>query len=351
MQYKDTIKHDLKSMRTLLKANIVLSILLILMVIVGPKIIIHTSFGLSILDLLLEIFDVLVVILFISWSIYLEGMEYLIIIKRAGYEVPEDKKKYNSKFSNLPRVSFAPEKYPSRSIGRIILAGINLVIALLYVYRAIDYFMKLSPISDDTAIYSGIVLALACFWGVRAFLIFRQSNNRKYFDPIFNNDTCSNKTKRSRMSSILAVTLVIGILMSGAVYLFTELTGYLGRSRLALDFQKISYITAKMDNIIENKDDYPEDEYNELYSRLVEGFDICNVEWADNSVTSAIAHAAAETGRATDNMNDIENDFYIQAESVYIKLNDEGKCEATYTYLWEYGRLETEIINRPYMAR
>lgn len=81
MQYKDTIKHDLKSMRTLLKANIVLSILLILMVIVGPKIIIHTSFGLSILDLLLEIFDVLVVILFISWSIYLEGMEYLIIIK------------------------------------------------------------------------------------------------------------------------------------------------------------------------------------------------------------------------------------------------------------------------------
>lgn len=70
------------------------------------------------------------------------------------------------------------------------------------------------------------------FLGSESFLIFRQSNNKKYFDPIFNNDTCSNKTKRSRMSSILAVTLVIGILMSGAVYLFTELTGYLGRSKI-----------------------------------------------------------------------------------------------------------------------
>ncbi len=353
MQSDSKIKYDKKTLRNLRKAIIILAIIGILNTIVyGTSLrYIYRSMPSFVLDLVVDLEGLLIMMLIILGIMYISCKEYLSILKKRGYEVPEDKTKYNSKLSNLPKQSYVTEDYGTRSKGHIVLACITLGMAFAYVARAVDCVLKWSGVLNDIEVIVVGVLIVAFFWAFGAYRIFKESDNRKYFDPIAFDDKSDNKKKRTSVSSRFAQVLLVGIGCAIVIFIFSEFMVYIERSRIAADLERVSRIASAMETIVQNKDNYPEDEYNEFYNRLEEGFDICEVNWADNSISKELVDKVVQSGESIDSMNDIEKIFITKAKSAYIKLNDEEQCETTYSYLWEYKQIETSEVRRNYIAR
>ena len=178
------IQYDRRIMRMILIAAVVISVPTL-----GGMI-----FGVFFDDMVSTLGDVMMVTSVITfcpmaglWLACLDARLYLRELAKAGYEVPDDRRKYNGVLKNLPRVCEPYSITDGRDRDSVISAFITAVCALCFVAVVIKYYVKWWRLLPGVAIPGICLCVVAVFWMVGAAVYYRQSDNRRYrgrFEPV-----------------------------------------------------------------------------------------------------------------------------------------------------------------------
>lgn len=178
------IQYDRRIMRIILIAAMVVSVPTL-----GGII-----FGVFFDDMVSTFGDVMVVTSVITfcpmaglWLACLDAWMYLRELAKAGYEVPDDRRKYDGALENLPRVREPYGIADGRDRDSVISAFITAVCALCFVAVAIKYYAKWWRWIPGATIPGICLCVVAVFWVAGTVIYYRQSDNRRYrgrFEPV-----------------------------------------------------------------------------------------------------------------------------------------------------------------------
>lgn len=178
------IQYDRRIMRMILIAAVVVSVPTL-----GGII-----FGVFFDDMVSTFGDVMVVISVITfcpmaglWLACLDAWMYLRELAKAGYEVPDDRRKYGGALENLPRVREPYGIADGRDRDSVISACITATCALCFVAAVIKYYVKWWRWIPVVSIPGICLCVVAVFWVAGTVVYYRQSDNRRYrgrFEPV-----------------------------------------------------------------------------------------------------------------------------------------------------------------------
>lgn len=215
---------------------------------------------------------------------------YLIRLKYYGFEVPKNKKEYDSDLAKLPRREDAG-KLPKGATRKYSLQSTVFAIITLLCYlsaNAWTIWYTVSWSGYNNAI-GGIFFVVDIYWIILLIVFLIQRNNNKY-----KNDLEFTPNRKNRMT---IESSAIGILLLVCFCIFSKstvqsMTTYIFRSAMAVDQNftcDIQETIAFEINNISNTD-YEQD-YQEVYPELKAGVDITNWTVEDNRFKMRILSA------------------------------------------------------------
>lgn len=211
------------------------------------------------------------------YSIYqlLSGISYLKRLKKHGYEVPEDKKDYDSLLELLPHQEQEVDEDAKKMCNKTSLAlGICSLITLLVLFGIDVWFVAewYSYYKSEVVSIIGLISIIDVVLLVYCIIFFRQRNEKRYKD-----DVEIDENRKNRMPLVEGVlTIFILLVLSGFVkHTAHSMTNYLFRSRVSADIATIqniqqSLVTTYVLTEAKGKDASWEERKNEL----VQGVDI-----------------------------------------------------------------------------
>ena len=114
------------------------------------------------------------------WLACLDSWLYLRELAKAGYEVPDDRRKYNGVLENLPRRCEPYSITDGRDRESVISACITAACALCFVAVVIKYYVKWWRLIQGVTIPGICLCVIAIFWVAGAVVYYRQADNRRY---------------------------------------------------------------------------------------------------------------------------------------------------------------------------
>ena len=107
----------------------------------------------------------------VLWMKFLDVVFYLRRLKRAGYEIPKDKRVYYQNLKLLPRMENAGHVSPGNNYGSIILTVVaGMIVAGLTAYD-IWFFVQYSFVGMDAMwLCEGILCSATFFWLIKIFI-------------------------------------------------------------------------------------------------------------------------------------------------------------------------------------
>lgn len=121
----------------------------------------------------------------ITFIIYIVGKIYLIRLKNYGYEVPNDRREYDKKLTNLPKDEKVYKKIVKNQGARnkwsVWLALIHFLVLLTCVIFNICLYIEWKFLRD-VGVFITELCVLDCFWLILTIYYFRQGDNSKYRD-------------------------------------------------------------------------------------------------------------------------------------------------------------------------
>ena len=236
-------------------------IILIVAVVVSVPTLVGMICGVFFDDMVSTFGDVMVVISVITfcpmaglWLACLDSWLYLREMAKAGYEVPDDRRKYNGVLRNLPRRCEPYSITDGRDRESLISACITAVCALCFVAVVIKYYAKWWHWIPCVAIPGICLCVVAVFWVVGTVVYYRQSDNRRYrgrFEP-----ADDRKVRTYLFKKIMTVLLagLVSVIFDMAMF---SAAAYIARAQMEADVDTVRY---------EVVDDFAESKHKILFS-------------------------------------------------------------------------------------
>ena len=245
----------------------------------------------------------------------LSGFCYIRRLKAYGYEIPNKKEDYGDDLRNVPRVSgkSCPE---IKNVGRKVLVFFYAAVFLLANVWNVRYIIRWYQFDGDLAVFLlCIMLLFDSFWGISAFMFYRQGNRQRYRDDVEIDD--SRKERVPVENGIVSgmVLLCIMVLIKTLVIQFGE---YAFRSRAEHDqlhLQTISSCvgTAMMADGVDRTSD--------SYMQMREGCYISDWGRPDDAFSREVAEYLGIS-----DYSELNEKFYTSDGDprIYVKISDEG---------------------------
>lgn len=170
------------------------------------------------------------------WLAFLDSWLYLRELAKAGYEVPDDRRKYNGVLKNLPRRCEPYSITDGRDRESVISACITAACALCFVAVVIKYYVKWWHWIPVVTIPGVCLCVIAVFWVAGAALYYRQSDNRRYrgrFEPV--DDRRVRPYLFKRIMTVLLAGLV-SVIFDMAMF---SAAGYIARAQVEVDVENV----------------------------------------------------------------------------------------------------------------
>lgn len=223
----DTIKYDLKTLRLLLISALIFTGMFIACLFDF----IFENSGSTFAMIFFLICGVSFIPAIIFWLYYIDGKVYIHELKRAGYEVPENRKDYDKKISNMPK----EHETELNNLGKcgycMVMFYIAVAVTLAFAAAAVNYCFMWYGVSDTVSMVVGIVIIMF-LWGLYSYRLYREADNTLY-KSLFEND----RTRKYRKS---AGHIIITIILAGGISWFScqtifDMTDYVAKSRISND--------------------------------------------------------------------------------------------------------------------
>lgn len=114
----------------------------------------------------------------------MSGLWYVHRLKANGYEIPDNKKDFKGDLRNVPVVK-EHSKSNTGSRESMFLAILSLLILVAANIWNVSYMVRWKRYLPDASPYLSLTqIVLDLYWGISAFLYFRQRDSRKYRDDV-----------------------------------------------------------------------------------------------------------------------------------------------------------------------
>lgn len=326
------IKCDRRQMKAYTKALFITGIIFLL-----ALIIMHVdsewlwnkwfSTGLMLVSLYGLMLGGLVLILLIY--LVLDGVTYFRRLEARGYEIPDDKRQYDSMLELLPRTNgewiVESEETVKNKTSKVLL-GLCVLVYLVMLGLTIWYYRKWSFIGDDALFLLVIQLVTDVLWICPIRLFNKQTDNRKYKD-----DVEIDAARKNRLHWVDGLVLIL--VLAGASLLVKNtahnMSEYMYQTWMSQDEKRIGGIrdvfeVAYIDPAI-SKDD---ESWRETMAALEEGVDITTWGVPEGEYQEAVAMMLEIT-----DFSSLKNSFQSTdgPAIVYVKM--------------ENGRFAVELMN------
>lgn len=257
------------------------------------------------------------------YTIYqlLSGMSYMYRLKKHGYEVPKDKRQYDSSLEKLPHQQIADDvatKVKGRNKSSFSLGIVSLgALVILWVCNIL-YVVEWSFFYEEIGFMIGFMSVIDIALLVYCVMFFRQANEARYKD-----DVEIDKSRKNRIPPVEGV-LTIFILLSFSVFAKYEahtLTDYLFKSRVSTDMVLVQSMEQAFDSTYESLEEM-DGNVTEMLSAngLMDGVDITTWGVPSNTFQSEVASMLGVS-----DFLELKDDFYtVEGEAiVYVKWENE----------------------------
>lgn len=220
----------------------------------------------------------------------LDGMTYFRRLEARGYEIPDDKKEYDSMLELLPRTNGEQvveiEGTVKNKTSKVLL-GLCVLVYLVMLGLTIWYYRKWSFIGDDALFLLVIQLVTDVLWLCPIRLFYKQTDNRKYKD-----DVEIDASRKNRLHWVDGLILIL--VLAGASLLVKQtahnMSEYMYQTWMSQDEKRIGGIrdvfeVAYIDPAI-SKDD---ESWRETMAALEEGVDITTWGVPEGEYQEAVA--------------------------------------------------------------
>lgn len=237
------------------------------------------------------------------WLACLDAWLYLRELGKAGYEVPDDRRKYNCVLENLPREREDYCIVDGRDRDSVISACITAACALCFAVVVIKYYVGWWSWLPGVSLPGICLCIVVVFWVAGAVVYYRQSDNRKYrgrLEPVDDRKVRTYLFKKI-MTILLAgfVSVIFDLAMFSAA-------GYMAKAQVEADVEKVRYEVA------------------------------------------GISDASRDGQDGTYQPGEIDTDklsIDFRMKDGHLEWQSEhGQMKLTYVYTWKYGKTERSII-------
>lgn len=247
------------------------------------------------------------------------GFCYIRRLKAYGYDIPYKKGDYDNDLQNVPRAdtSGSPK---TENIGSRLLCYFYAVVFLLanaWNIRYIRYMIRwYYPCLDSSVIIVPCIMILFdLFWGISAFLFYRQADTKKYRDDVEPDD--GRKKRKPVEKGIVEGIIVLGIMIVVKM-LTVQLSEFMFRSQAAHDQEYLRTISSCIGAVVMAE---PVDRTSDFYIQMSEGCYI--TDWGEPE--DDFSRRIAECLRISD-FTELEGKFYTSdgVPRIYVKISEDG---------------------------
>lgn len=114
------------------------------------------------------------------WLGYINTVLYLKRLQKYGYEVPEDKRKFNQDLEKLPVMENAVKSLPRRNYDSIVLTVLTIMIVVGLLIYDIWFLFRYTGFGKDIWVFEGILMLGTVIWLLLGIFYAGQISNRKY---------------------------------------------------------------------------------------------------------------------------------------------------------------------------
>lgn len=245
----------------------------------------------------------------------LSGSCYRRRLKAYGYEFPYKKEDYNNDLQNVPCAAGASRPEAGNGGGRL-LCFLYAAVFLLAVVWNVRYLVRWQPYVGDASVYvAGIIMLLDSFWGISAFLFYRQTDTQKYRNDVEAED--GRKKRKPLEKGIIEGIILLGIMVVIKI-LTVQLSEFMFRSQAGQDQEYLSTIKTCIDTVAV---DGRIDRISDTYVAMSEGCYISDWGEPGDDVSQKIAEYLGISDFA-----ELEDQFYTSdgIPRIYVKITDDG---------------------------
>ncbi|MEE0036032.1 MAG: hypothetical protein UEY44_07010 [Coprococcus sp.] len=161
------------------------------------------------------------------WGVYLFARLYFVRLRAYGYEIPEHKKKYGDKLSELVRIQDAETSLFAKH-SKI---GACIYIAIFCVFMVIDtvYLFKWNFMKETCYFWYVICVVLNLLWIVLAGIMRKQENKDKYRDDVEPDD---GRKERWNLENIIIFAICFMAVCAIAINLAVSTTKYVFEAQI-----------------------------------------------------------------------------------------------------------------------
>lgn len=165
-----------------------------------------------------NLFNLFLAMTFIAWMVYLDGLSYLKRLRKNGYEVPEDKRKYVH-LERLPKVDDHVQNQNAINKESVVLAVMCWLTTLVIIIAAVRFWNEHSAVPDIVMCCMVVIAVMVVCWLVSGICLWRQRLYSRYRDDV---ELDVNRNKRIHIISGMGVA--IGIMIAcGVVFMYMNL--------------------------------------------------------------------------------------------------------------------------------
>lgn len=145
------------------------------------------------------------------WVGYMEAVLYLKRLWKFGYEIPEDKRKFNRDLEQLPRLEHVVINGRIKSYDSIVLTVLTGIIVIALLIYDICFLYRYSSVGKDILFFEGMLLFGTCIWVFLGIFYARQISDRRYKYDVEIDEKRKNRTNLTdgfvEISLLLVLTL------------------------------------------------------------------------------------------------------------------------------------------------
>ncbi len=201
----------------------------------------------------------------------LDGILYLKRLKGYGYEVPEDKRKYDGLLELLPKKE---GQLPREKKTSKFLMCMSILACLVMVGLSLRFWHNRHFMGDETTFLFVVLLIVDLLWLVPVVCFAKQGNTQKYKDDVEIDANRKDRMNFFRGAFEIIILIAVGLVVKNTAYNMSE---YVFQSWMVKDGERIMEIGQAVENTSIDPDVKEDHEnYEEIMRSMEEGVDITN---------------------------------------------------------------------------
>lgn len=163
------------------------------------------------------------------WAGYIDTVLYLKRLWKFGYEIPEDRRKFNRDLEQLPRLEHTVMNGQIKSYDSIVLTVLTGMIVITLIIYDICFLYRYSGVGKDILFFEGILLLGTCIWLFLGIFYARQISDRMYkYDVEIDS---SRKNRKNMIDGLVEIALLLALTLP-AVRAVNEGVQYMIKARV-----------------------------------------------------------------------------------------------------------------------